>query len=934
MGDSEPTLLRSGAKRRRAIANDNRQANFFRGERGPPGLDGLPGLDGAPGLDGVPGADGRNGKDGVNGRDGKDGRDGQPGERGPPGPVGPPGEPGRRGKQGPPGRPGSPGPPGVCAYQARFNCDQLKAGSSNKNGSSGAPAQTETNLQALLIAPTMVGQPATNQEEERQVSVNEGDNIQLSCAAFGLPKPVYVWHRSSPDRSLVLDVGANLRTNSFTGGQLPLTSVDRLQSGGYECIASNGVPPPAIKRINLDVNYLPTVRLYPAPSKHRVTLGSSLLIECLSEANPSSFSYWMFGASSIMSMAPFNQADSYSSPSKLAHKKYVITESTGQLSTGASYTLLTLNITSVGRDDLGVYKCVSKNLVGQSVGYVWLDSFGLDVNRFAEDHDADRKFRDAIERAPNERLERTLGWPSYLVERDANYSTFGNELRLQRLKSSQSDGGSRRAGPFSLTELSLPREPTQSPELISTEAERATQLGRDEEQSPRIKSKLLGEAGGKYPANETSEPSSIGSNLASVDGNNQPELGANNTAAQSQVPTDIVAMGESDEQTDLCRVEGSSMTANRSGFFEYEGGSSNAGKRSVTQLLDQVGKPVYVGSVTGNWLSWWSFDTKLISSSDNEGYQVDRRCYATAANIVDQLYIYENLTYLLSDQMQQSFRQDTDEKQQFEQKRISVRLSLPMTGNSHLIYGGLFIYLNAHSIEPSGPKSASTDERLQVVALNLRTSDMSTLRLDSKISPLFEDQPLDLGPDYKLNRAELAADENGIWLLLPTIETRGRWFGKQGSPRSAVETVEDGFQQPEKRILTTRRLHVIKLQMSERADKTTISVDYHVSMKLDWRMIGQMFVIDGVLYGIKDRHLYTSKLQFAYDIYKCKLLPTEYLNEPHRTFTNHFGNTQMISYNPNEPKRLYTIDNGNLLWCPVKLIKTNLDVLNNSNQNS
>ena len=103
-------------------------------------------------------------------------------------------------------------------------------------------------------------------------------------------------------------------------------------------------------------------------------------------------------------------------------------------------------------------------------------------------------------------------------------------------------------------------------------------------------------------------------------------------------------------------------------------------------------------------------------------------------------------------------------------------------------------------------------------------------------------------------------------------------------------------------------------------------------MKLDWRMISQTFIIDGVLYGIKDRHLYSSKLQFAYDLYKCKLLSTEYLNEPHRTFTNHFGNTQMIKYNPNEPKRLYTIDNGNLLYCPVKLIKTNPDDIEQQQQ--
>lgn len=951
LGDLEPSLLKSGLKRRRAIADDNRQANFFRGERGPAGLDGLPGLDGAPGLDGVPGSDGRNGKDGVNGHDGKDGKDGQPGERGLPGPVGPPGEPGRRGKQGPPGRPGSAGQPGVCAYQAKFNCDHLTgSGPANKSG-------PDTSLQALLIAPTMIGQQATNQQDEdRQVSVNEGDNIQLSCAASGLPKPVYVWRRSdsSGASSLLLDVGANLRADSFSGGQLPLTSVDRLQSGGYECLASNGVPPNAVKRINLDVNYAPTIRLYPAPSTLRLPLGSSLLIECLAEANPASFSYWTFGSTSIMSVAPFNQVDSYppqSPPTSalngaskpMAHKKYVITESTGQLSTGgASYTLLTLNITNIGRDDLGLYKCISKNLVGQSTGYIWLDSFGVDVGALAEGFDADRKFRDAIEGAPIELLDRSLGWPSYLIERDLNYSTFGNEHRRQRLKSGQFEAASRRASLFGFTELGgSTREPaqsimaSQSATLISTKVSQTAQPERVDEQLG-IKYKLLDGISSKYPVSENN----IASNLTtSIDGINQSESNSNSNSSPndtillSQMPAEIglVSASALSELDNLCRVEISSTSKNNGPIqlTDFESDAFKAAKTSATQLLDQVGKPVYVGSVMGNWLSWWSFNSKLDLSSQKEADQVERRCYATSANLADQLFIYENLTHLLNDQVQMnnSSKQDTIDEQQLGHKRISVKLSPLMSGNSHLIYGDLFLYLS----EYSRPISSNLDERLQVVALNLKNNDLSVLRLDAKISPHFEGQPLNLGPDFKLNRGELAADENGIWLLLPTIEKKGRLLDKQGSHPQMVEITDDGQQQqqqqPEKQIQITRRLHVMKLQVTsnnqidDQANRTVISIEYHVSMKLDWRMIGQMFIIDGILYGIKDRHMYTSKLQFAYDLYKCKLLSTEYLNEPHRTFTNHFGNTQMISYNPNEPKRLYTIDNGNLLWCPVKLIK-------------
>ena len=1008
------------------------------------GLDGLPGLDGAPGLDGVPGVNGRDGRDGENGRDGHDGKDGAPGERGPPGPQGPAGEPGRRGKQGPPGRQGAPGTPGVCAYKAKYDCSSSGGGGSNSTSQ-------------LLMAPTMIGggsggggeNGATGpsdwaaQNEGRQVSANEGDNIQLSCEAFGLPPPAYVWRKTDRKTAILLEAATGLRVSSYSGGQLPFANVDRLQAGSYECLASNGVPPTATKRISLDINYSPTVRIYPPPSRIGGNgeiiirrLGDSFSIECLVEANPAALVYWTFGAELIMSVpsesatrgaavAAANQLDG--GQQQRLRKKYLITESVGQLSTGASYSLLSLTVRNVSQSDLGEYKCIGKNLIGQAAG-----SFNLTTaNKSPASIDSGAELANVRQLALlAEALDHSAGWPRHLVERNgtlARYATFGNERQKQQQRQLAAAPPETMTDAFKRVSLFG---------VGGSNAAEAQQAASGDVQTGKSAAPFGGKA---IVAATTTEA------LPSSDLSERPTANSSATYDGAEILNESIddSSAAEDEEPDMCRVEKvaplASGTPTRSGR-RGEGGDGFL-------LLDQVGKPVYVSNAAAAAAdsslgppSWWSPDAQLVAPPITAASHLEldqatsgalistTKHFATFEARPGSLFEYQNLGELLKVLEGRSGAEPKEESASLHFGREhKLPLEISPIGSSHLVYGNKFYYVAraaaqvekeaedqrtssaaaatlsaggvarainaANSISPIasdlgvdlGGAAAVKDVELLLVELDLGNGNKRTMRL-LKLTRLFGGesaafsasrdflfaQPHDFGPneEYKLSRVELVSDENGVWLIVPTVEQVSNTLARASTSSSAQRnrrrhdsTLALQQQNVEQQLIRSRRsfgqtksrrrLHVIKLRLNgnnsdnkslaavagesgaaERQeaeqqplnDSTTsrlIELDYHVSLKLDWRMIGQLFIVDGILYGIKDRHSYSSKLQFAYDLYKCKLMSPDYLNEAHRTFTNHFGNTKMIKYNPNKPKRLYTIDNGNLLWCPLKLIRTN-----------
>ncbi|KAF4525270.1 hypothetical protein B566_EDAN014670 [Ephemera danica] len=72
---------------------------------------------------------------------------------------------------------------------------------------------------------------------------------------------------------------------------MQLVKLERRQMGAYLCIASNDVPPAVSKRITLNVNFAPVIKvpnqLLGAP------LGTDVHLECYVEAFPNTINYWM-----------------------------------------------------------------------------------------------------------------------------------------------------------------------------------------------------------------------------------------------------------------------------------------------------------------------------------------------------------------------------------------------------------------------------------------------------------------------------------------------------------------------------------------------------------------------------------------------------------------------------------------------------------------
>ncbi|XP_023337946.1 uncharacterized protein LOC111708717 isoform X2 [Eurytemora carolleeae] len=311
------------------------------GRAGLPGLDGrdgLPGelgLDGVPGrngLDGIPGVDGIPGTPGMAGVPGTNGRDGLKGSTGPRGPVGPVGErglPGPRGRAGDDGLAGRPGTPGICAWKVAGACDEMEH---------------------LMIPPSI----SSTTEGTRPVIVKERENLKLTCAVSGDPKPVVSWSRT--DNLTIID-GQTLRMSNVIGGVLNITHISREHMGTYACVANNGIPPAATQLFMVHVYFSPTVIV-----REQVVggwAGELLTLECIVEAWPEPVNYWEKDGKLI-------QVD----------ENHEIKQSKGRL----QYKYIsTLVLTLRERKDEGTYYCVSKNEIGVTRGNIQL--YKRDPNR-------------------------------------------------------------------------------------------------------------------------------------------------------------------------------------------------------------------------------------------------------------------------------------------------------------------------------------------------------------------------------------------------------------------------------------------------------------------------------------------------------------------------------------------------------------------------
>uniref|UniRef100_G3PFV5 IgLON family member 5 n=1 Tax=Gasterosteus aculeatus aculeatus TaxID=481459 RepID=G3PFV5_GASAC len=110
----------------------------------------------------------------------------------------------------------------------------------------------------------------------KNVSVNEGENVNLFCLAVGRPEPTVTW--KDQKYGLVSD-----------GEFLDITEIKRQQAEDYECITNNGVASPDQRKVKVTVNYPPLITDMKNMPAH---LGKTAILRCEAMAVPPASFEW------------------------------------------------------------------------------------------------------------------------------------------------------------------------------------------------------------------------------------------------------------------------------------------------------------------------------------------------------------------------------------------------------------------------------------------------------------------------------------------------------------------------------------------------------------------------------------------------------------------------------------------------------------------
>ncbi|CAK1544655.1 unnamed protein product [Leptosia nina] len=189
------------------------------------------------------------------------------------------------------------------------------------------------------------------EETSGDVMVPEGGMATLSCRARGIPSPRVMWRREDgSDIVIRFANGSKSKIAVYEDEVLTLNKISRSDMGAYLCIASNGVPPSVSKRMLVKVHFHPVIQvpnqLVGAP------LGTDVTLECYVESSPKSINYWVRDSNDMV----------------ISSSKYEVT--TTMLSSFESR--MTLVVRQLADADLGGYRCIAKNSLGEVDGTIRL----------------------------------------------------------------------------------------------------------------------------------------------------------------------------------------------------------------------------------------------------------------------------------------------------------------------------------------------------------------------------------------------------------------------------------------------------------------------------------------------------------------------------------------------------------------------------------
>ncbi|EAT42742.1 AAEL005765-PA [Aedes aegypti] len=197
------------------------------------------------------------------------------------------------------------------------------------------PMKSQMGYLNVVVPPDIL-----DHQTSQDMTVKEGSNVTLTCAATGVPEPTIVWKRVGIEGTLSIVEHSGATTHD--GSVLNIFSIQRHNAGEYHCVASNGVRPSMSKRIMVTVDFAPIVKV---PSRQfTADLGQSVSLECYVEAHPDPITYWMRGKGDII------------------HYPGMIEEK--QFSDNSFSVRMLIAIHLKKHSDFGYYKCVAKNSQG------------------------------------------------------------------------------------------------------------------------------------------------------------------------------------------------------------------------------------------------------------------------------------------------------------------------------------------------------------------------------------------------------------------------------------------------------------------------------------------------------------------------------------------------------------------------------------------
>lgn len=214
-----------------------------------------------------------------------------------------------------------------------------------------SPMRSQVGYIEVVVPPDIV-----YRETSSDLSVAEGSSIGLVCRTTGYPQPKTTWRRED-NGAILLRAGVGrdkVKVTVVENESLNITKVTRKHMGAYLCIASNGVPPSVSRRIMLQVNFEPSIRvpnqLVGAPP------GKEVVLECLVEASPKGVNFWTRENGDMI----------------ISSSKYEVLE------VESSYQVhFKLKIRDLEEKDFGAYNCISKNLLGEAEGQIRLHEIDL-----------------------------------------------------------------------------------------------------------------------------------------------------------------------------------------------------------------------------------------------------------------------------------------------------------------------------------------------------------------------------------------------------------------------------------------------------------------------------------------------------------------------------------------------------------------------------